>query len=170
MRKSMLMIILTAVSLYATGCGTQADAAVVKEEPQIQAEVVSNQVPRVTAESEADAAKSKILIAYFTRAENIGDTTGVDAVSSASLNVQDGLIIGNVKLLTDDIQELTGGDLFPIQTERTYSKNYRTSTEEARTEQNADERPVLKNHVENIENYDVVYIGYPKMEQPFYCV
>ena len=161
MRKSILMIILSAVSLFAAGCGGKADAATMREETRAEAEAVPNQVPRVMAESTEDASKSRVLIAYFTRAENIGDTAGVDAVSSASLNIQDGAVIGNVKLLADDIQSLTGGDLFAIQTERTYLKNYRTSTDEARAEQNKDERPALKNHVENIENYDVIYVGYP---------
>ncbi len=170
MRKFMLVIVLSAAGLYAAGCGAQADAAVTRGETRIKAETVPNQVPRVTAESAKTVSEGKVLIAYFTRAENIGDTTGVDAVSSASLNIRDGAAAGNVKLLADDIQALTGGDLFAIQTERVYSKNYRTSTEEARAEQNAAERPALKTHVENMEDYDVVYVGYPKMEYRFRCV
>lgn len=92
-----------------------------RREAHIQAEAVSNQAQRVTTESPKTASEGKVLIAYFTRAENIGDTMGVDAVLSASINILDGSVAGNVKLLANDIQALTGGDLFAIQTERVYA-------------------------------------------------
>lgn len=77
----------------------------------------------------------KILIAYFTRADNIKIDPNVDA---------------------------TGGDTFSILTAEYYPTNYRDSMNVAKEEQNNDARPELSNHVENMEDYDIIFLGYPK--------
>ena len=94
----------------------------------------------------------------------------MDAVSSASINIRDGEVVGNMRAMAEVIQDLTGGDIFSIQTERSYSQNYRESTNEARAELNSDARPALDAHVEDMSLYDVVYVGYPKLEYGFNCV
>lgn len=136
------------------------------QEETAVSEITSNQQPAVTAASQAanqtvETSASSILVVYFSRAENIGGTTSVDAVSSASINLRDGEVVGNMRAMAEVIQELTGGDLFSIQTERTYSPNYRESTNEARAELNSNARPALTTHVEDMSRYDVVYVGYP---------
>ena len=60
----------------------------------------------------ADTQNSNILIAYFTADEN----TEADAVTSASVVKVDGEDKGRVRAVVDMIQEVTGGDLFSIQT------------------------------------------------------
>ena len=56
---------------------------------------------------------SRILIAYFTAAEN----SGVDAVASASYSDVNGEAKGRMQSLAEMIQDVTGGDLFSIRTE-----------------------------------------------------
>lgn len=105
----------------------------------------------------------KILIAYFTRADNIGEIHDVDAISEASQLVKNdnGRIIGNMEILARYIQNDVGGDLFSIQTVESYSQDFNKSVEEARSELKANARPELSTYIDNIDDYDVIYLGYP---------
>lgn len=48
-----------------------------------------------------------------------------------------------------------------------YSNDYNTVLDEAQRDQNEQARPELANHIENMEDYDVIILGYPNMEQGF---
>lgn len=103
------------------------------------------------------ASDAKILIAYFTAAEN----SDVDAVSSASVVTVNGEAKGCVQAVAEMIQEGTGGDLFSIQTEFDYPGNIGALIEYADGEQARNDRPALATHIENLDDYDVIFIGYP---------
>lgn len=100
---------------------------------------------------------SKILVVYFTVAEN----SDVDAMSSASVTVVDGVAKGNVRAIADEIAAYTGGDLFSIQTSVEYSGNINSLINYAQDEQDEDVRPELTTHIENLDQYDTIFIGYP---------
>ena len=68
------------------------------------------------------------------------------------------------------IQAETGGDLFSIQTVEVYPADGGDLIDYAAEEQDEDARPELSTHIENLDNYDTIFIGYPKMEQGFSCV
>lgn len=104
---------------------------------------------------------SKILIAYFSRAENIETDDAVDATSSASLNTQNIGIEGNTKIVADMIHNEIGGDVFSIQTEELYPADYEENVDLADEELDTDARPALKNHIDNFDEYDTIFIGYP---------
>ena len=104
---------------------------------------------------------SNILVAYFSRVGNTVWEDGVDAVTSASLNVVNGEYAGNAQIIAQMAQEVTGGDLFLIQTENTYPSDYRKTTDVAADEQNNNARPALSSHVENMEQYDTIVLIYP---------
>lgn len=177
MRKTRILAAMCVAALSMTACSggaiasTKAASAAVIETTAAEttaepsAEIAQNQTDTVAAAAPTTEAAattgSNILVAYFTRAENIGDSSSVDAVSSASINAWNEEIVGNMRAMAEVIQEQTDGDIFSIQTERTYSQNYRQSTNEAREELNSNARPALKTHVEDMSRYDVVYIGYP---------
>lgn len=105
--------------------------------------------------------KTKILIAYFTRADNIKIDPDVDATSSASINSKGSSYEGNLAIMADYIKDDTGGDTFSILTSEYYPTDYRDSTNVAKEEQRGDARPELSNHVENMEDYDIIFLGYP---------
>ena len=51
---------------------------------------------------------------------------------------------GNTRVVANQIKELTGGDLFEAQTVKSYPKEYRATTEQAKNELNSNARPALK--------------------------
>ena len=68
---------------------------------------------------------------------------------------------GNTKAVAQQIAELTSGDLFEIQTVAAYPAEYEATTEVAKEEQNENARPELAAALENLADYDTVFIGYP---------
>lgn len=105
--------------------------------------------------------QGKVLVAYFSRYENISHPNDVDVVASASISMSNNTRVGNVQYIAQQIASKTNADLFSIRTEKKYSDDYRESTVEARNEQGANERPALSTHVNNMADYDVIYVGFP---------
>lgn len=68
---------------------------------------------------------------------------------------------GNTRGVAEEIQAQTGADLFEITCVEPYSSDYNTVLEEAQRDQNVQARPELAGHVENMDEYDIVMIGYP---------
>ena len=108
-----------------------------------------------------EAAESNILIAYFSRVGNMNFDENIDAVTSASVNMDGSNVSGNAQLLAEMAQKMTGGDLFFIETVEKYPAEYRGTTDQAKTEQNDDARPKLSSHVENMDAYDTIVLIYP---------
>ena len=103
---------------------------------------------------------SNILIAYFTMPENV-DTAGVDAIAGASIVIRDGEVMGNVEYMANVIQETVGGDLFKIETMQQYPLDHDLLIDHAAAEQDADARPELATHIESLDQYDTIILGYP---------
>jgi len=59
------------------------------------------------------------------------------------------------------IQEVTDGDSFRIEAANPYSEDYYETTDVANEEQRTNARPELSAHVENMDAYDVIFLGYP---------
>lgn len=68
---------------------------------------------------------------------------------------------GNTREIAGQIGERVGGDLFEIKTVGAYPTEYRACTDIAKKEQNENARPALSTKVDNMADYDVVFIGYP---------
>lgn len=64
---------------------------------------------------------------------------------------------GTTRNIANAISEKNGGDLFEITPQEGYSNVYMESNSEIRN----NERPVLTDTVENMEEYDIVFVGYP---------
>jgi flavodoxin len=93
-------------------------------------------------------ANSKSLSAYFSRKGN-------NYVGGSIVN----LPIGNTEVVAKKIQTLTGSDLFRIQTGKTYPEDYTETTIPAQDELSADARPELAEMVDDMDAYDVIYLG-----------
>ena len=68
---------------------------------------------------------------------------------------------GNTKGVAEEIQRQTGAELFEITLVNPYSSDYNTVLDEAQRDQNAQARPELASHIDNMDEYDTVMIGYP---------
>ena len=90
------------------------------------------------------------MIAYFSRAGN-------NYVNGQIKN----LSIGNTEIAAKMIQEQTKADLFKIDPIVPYSSDYSVCIEEARQDQMRGARPELKRYPEDLNAYDVIYLGYP---------
>ena len=83
-----------------------------------------------------DTANKKILVAYFSYS-------------------------GNTKKVADQIHKSVGGDIFEIKTADPYPTDYNAVVDQAKKEQADNYRPKLATKVENMDSYDVIFIGYP---------
>lgn len=64
---------------------------------------------------------------------------------------------GTTQRVANEISQKTNGDLFEIEPQEDYGNLYLESNLEIRN----NERPTLKNQVENIDDYDIIFVGYP---------
>ena len=85
---------------------------------------------------ETDSDETKILIAYFSKT-------------------------GTTEEAAREIQETAGGDLFEITVADQYPSSYQSTVDRARRELDQNARPELSSRVENMEDYDVILLGYP---------
>lgn len=97
----------------------------------------------------------KILVAYFSWAENAVQDN-IDAMTSASVRAP-----GNVAQLAAWVAEKTGGELFSIQVSEPYPADWDDCLARANEEKANDTHPGLVQAFDNIEDYDVVFLGYP---------
>lgn len=104
---------------------------------------------------------TNMLVAYFSYAENADLPDGVDASATASIQAWDGETTGNTGVVAAMIAETTGADLFSIQTVEKYPDSYDATIDQGQEERNADARPELATHVENLDSYDVIFLGFP---------
>ena len=97
--------------------------------------------------SEDTSANSNILVVYFS---HTGENYNVGVIEK-----------GNTHIIADMIAEETGADLFEIQPANPYPATYDECTDVAKQEQNENARPEIVGGVENMAQYDTVFIGYP---------
>ncbi len=151
MKRIISLILISAICFSLTACGGSNDRT-------SNNTAVNNTSQNQTSYSGSAAAGSgKILIAYFAEAEN----SEVDVVASPSVVTVNGKTVGRMRALADMIQSRTGGDLFCIQTSVQYPGDIGDLIDYAAEEQDKNARPELTAHIENFDDYDTVFVGYP---------
>ena len=162
MNKMILIFLTIILALTMTACGSQSS----EENTQKTTNDIKKEVQEAIKEAEITSEKKeteqsqKILIAYFTWADNtqVDNPEGVDTDASTSASV---LAPGNAAMMAQWIQEEVGGDLFSIQVKEPYSSDYDECLNRAADEKAEDARPELKTQVENIDSYDTIFLGFP---------
>ncbi|MBQ8349363.1 MAG: prolyl oligopeptidase family serine peptidase [Ruminococcus sp.] len=102
---------------------------------------------------------TRSLVVYFSRAGELSDTA--DATASATPNSNQTMDGSDTEAAAKMIQQLTGADLYQIRTERSYRNAFWGTVATAWIEEKLDMRPDLAAQPENLDNYDVIYVGYP---------
>ncbi|KIR03639.1 Flavodoxin [Lachnospiraceae bacterium TWA4] len=90
---------------------------------------------------------SKVLVAYFSLA---GEQYNVGVIEE-----------GNTSIVAKMIANKTGADLFEIEPVNEYPSSHSELLTVAQNEQRENARPEIKSTVENMDDYDTIYIGYP---------
>lgn len=121
-----------------------------------------NKVITTDEQSEPDTSEtnSKSLVVYF----SLPETTDADNMTQEEDNsvvVIDGEVLGNTQYVANVIQENTGADIFRIEPKTPYTTDHDALVDLAAEEQANDARPELLANVENIEQYDTIFLGYP---------
>ena len=90
----------------------------------------------------------KVLVAYFSRT---GEQNSVGNITE-----------GNTAIIAQMIADKTQGDLFEIKVKNDkYPKTYNALREYAKSEKQAQKKPEIAQKIENIGQYDTIFIGYP---------
>ncbi len=132
MRKLFFTLCLISLLGIFNGCGS-----VSSEQKSAQTSSSNSAVTEQnTQSSTVDLSNKKVLIAYFSKT-------------------------GNTEEIAQEIQKQIGGDLIKIETVKPYPDDYKTTTEVAKAEKDNDERPEISTKVDNMKDYDVIFIGYP---------
>lgn len=92
----------------------------------------------------------KNLIVYFSR-------DGENYVSGALKELK----FGNTKKVVGIIQKFITSDVFEVKMKKPYSNKYEVCINEAQKDQKNGVRPEITEFINNINDYDVIYLGYP---------
>jgi flavodoxin len=95
----------------------------------------------------SSAAKGHILVAYFSQA---GEQYDVGVVEK-----------GNTQIVAEMIADETDADLFHIERKAAYPSKLSELLDEAQDEQKNSARPELSAAVDNWDDYDTIFLGYP---------
>lgn len=172
-RRFLIMLAVVMIISMFTGCGSASvkNNQTTKNDSTEKSSDIDSSSNAVTEAVQNNTDNENILIAYFSVPENV-DTDGIDANSGASIVVKNKDVLGNMQYMAMTIQEAIGGELFRIETTEEYPLEHETLLNQAKEEQNEDARPELATHIENVEQYNIIFLGYPNwwgdMPQPLY--
>lgn len=152
---SLLLVFSMCFALIACGNGENAETAGTTQqtlqtpsEEENSAGIEETETSDGTQQAEdPDIDNTTVLVAYFSRT---GENYSVGNIEK-----------GNTHIVADIIAEQTGGDTFEINTITPYPDDYDECTEIAKQEQDENARPELAASVENMEGYDIIFLGYP---------
>ncbi|GGC15632.1 MULTISPECIES: flavodoxin family protein [Dyadobacter] len=96
----------------------------------------STQTERIDAETGPEKAAGKILIVYLSRTKN-------------------------TKAVAEMIQKTVGGKLVAIELEKPYPENYQATVAQVASENQSGYLPPLKTKIDSIDQYDMVFVGFP---------
>lgn len=147
MKKTLTGFLIMAAVILMAGCGQTDNVLAGTQETEllITAERTQKQsgqdapdntaAPLGEADKTADS-RNNILIAYFSRS-------------------------GNTEQVAKEIQSQTGGDLFEIVPAEPYPSDYNETADRWHEERDTDARPGITGKVENMDDYNIVFLGYP---------
>lgn len=169
MKKMTALLLAGLLTLSLAACSGEENREVSEPESSqtVQSETTSSeseeskteQTPN--SEQAAEETGSNMLIAYFSYGENAELPEGVDASASASIQTWNDQLTGNTGVVASMIAESTGAELFSIRTVEKYPDSYDATIDQGQEERNAGARPELEAMPENLDSYDVIFLGFP---------
>ena len=132
MKKIFLLLLMI---LTVSGCGNS-------EQSKIPAASEKSQAPAQTS-----VADKKILVVYFSRT---GEEYNVGTITR-----------GNTAIVAEYIAQKIGADIFELKPVTPYPDAYDACTELAKRELESNARPAIAGNIDNLAQYDTIFIGYP---------
>ena len=163
---ALIMSLLMITSLAACG-SNETDNSASSDPESAETESVQTSEPESTPSSEpenetAGASGRNTLVVYFSMPETTyPDESSMTEEERNSTVIIDGEALGNTQYVAYVIQENTGADLFRIEPEIPYPTDHDTLVDQAAEEQDNGARPAIKDKIENFDQYDTVFVGYP---------
>lgn len=111
-------------------------------------------------EDDTNKTDSKSVVIYF----SVPETTNSDNMTEEEDNsvvVIDGEVLGNTQYVAMLIAENIGANIFRIEPKTPYTTSHEELVDLASQEQKENARPELKQNIENLEDYNIIFIGYP---------
>ena len=155
MKRTVSILLALAMVLGLTACGSKPNAA--PDTPDAPPSESSSQQPEEQFPAEGGG---KTLVVYFSLPET-DDPNNMTQEEENSTVVVDGKVLGNTQYVAQIIQENTGADLFRIEAEMPYPLEHETLVDQAAEEQDSNARPAIKDQIDDLDQYDTVFLGYP---------
>lgn len=144
MKRLAMILLAAALILSLAACGGRSASTEPAPSAEPSQTTASADAP---AQPETSSEKSTVLIVYFSRT---GENYNVGVIEE-----------GNTAKAAKEIAAQTGGELFEIVTVNAYPEAYEACTDVAMQEQRTNARPELATTLEDISQYDTIYLGYP---------
>ena len=132
MKKIFLLLLMIFV---VSGCGGTAQ------------DKTSAEPEKKSTNDKVSATDKKILVVYFSRT---GEEYNVGTITK-----------GNTAIVADYIAQNIGADKFEIKPATPYPDVYDACTELAKRELESNVRPALAKNIDNLAQYDTIFVGYP---------
>ena len=156
-KKIVTLVMVTALMLVMTACGSTGGTSSMqetsentetKQDATDTKDITASESDTMEATNDDSAGDSSILVVYFSRT---GEQYTVGVIDE-----------GNTAIVAKMISEKTGADIFEILPETDYYPyTYAELTDVAKKEQNENARPVIKDALPDMSQYDTVFIGAP---------
>ena len=154
--------VLLSAALTACGSGEPASAPSVAENDKAAVQEKLNKQDSKTDETKADENTVTIQAETETQTDSDGKNILVAYFSRADENYNVGTIDkGNTQIVAEYIASEVGADSFHIETVTPYPAGYDDCCDVAKQELTDKARPEIQGSVENMEQYDIVFLGYP---------
>ena len=138
MKKIFLLLLMI---LTVSGCG---GGDVDKKSPE---PAKTTTTEKTSAPEKTSATDKKILVLYFSR---VGEEYAVGKITK-----------GNTEIVAEYIAQKLGADTFEIKPAKPYPDAYEPCTEIAKKELESNARPAFEKNIDNLAQYDTIFLGYP---------
>ncbi|MFB9134485.1 flavodoxin [Vibrio olivae] len=122
--------------------------------------VATSSAKAIADDGSSKAQPHNILVVYFSQPEDVS-LDGVDAVSGASVLQKNQQRLGATQYIAHLIKEKVDADLYRIEPEQPYPRVHGPLVDFAEQEKKNNARPEIKESLPNLEQYDIVFVGYP---------
>lgn len=150
MKRVVISLLSVVMMVSLTACQREENNAAPTATPEVVAEE--------SADSPGETSDGRVLVAYYTWAENAVpfDETQVDSTTNPSVQTP-----GNVQQLAGWVQEETNADMFSVRVRDPYPATWDECLARANQERGDNARPQLIDESVDLSQYDTIFLGYP---------